>query len=153
MRDVDRTGLHEPDVAVDPGTFVEPPFVLGGVSAHHEHVSAAPGHQVGDVGMERCVPAEVASDEMTVQCDGRVTEHAVEFQRDPATLVAGWEREDPPVPSDAGRGIVAPQRMIAKVIEFLRLDVRQFDRPIVRQVHRAPTAVVEVPPRGPEKLA
>ena len=101
----------------------------------------------------RRVPAEVAADEMAVQRDGRVAEDAVEFERDPPTLVAGREREDAPVPSDAGRGIVAPQRMIAKVVELLRLDVRQFDRPVVRQVHGAPTAVVEVAARRPEELA
>src|SRR6185295_18228194 len=84
---------------------------------------------------------------------GRVAEHTVELDRDTASGVAGGNVEYAPVPADARRGIVAAERLASEVHELCAVLEWQLDRPVVRQIDRSPTAVVEPRARGREQPA
>ena len=144
VRHVHRVGLGEPHVPVDAHAFVEPALAERGVRPHHQHVPAAEGGQIGDVETERRIPAHRRIEVVAVEHDDGIAEHAVEFQRDAPAGIGGGQVEDAPVPADAGRRIIAAQRIRAVVGERARVFERQLDGPIVRQIDLLPGTVVEL---------
>ena len=157
-RDVQRIGLGQPDVAVDPGSFVKPAFAQGGIHPHAQHVLAAIVEKVGQIGGERGIAALVAGDEIAVDDHLCVAEHAIEFHHDALAKVVGRDLEHPTIPADAVLGPIAPQRLIAvrrrriaEILEIvrggrrvLRRPIRQVHRPIVRQIDSRPIGIVEI---------
>ena len=147
VRHVKRRGLLEPDVAIDPGAFVEPAFVLGCVHAHDERILAAVGQQIRHVEPERHVAAQVAAHEVAVEDHDAIAEDAVELDRDAAARVGPGDEERPAVPADARVGERAAERLRAVAVETAILVEGQIDRPVVRQIDggpgRGPGRVVE----------
>src|SRR6187402_3578624 len=84
---VHRIGLHQPDVAIDARTFVEPAFAERGIDAYSELGRRIGIDEIGDVDTEGCVAAGIAGDGIAVHEDDRVAEHAVEFEEDAAATV------------------------------------------------------------------
>lgn len=138
-----RARLRQPDVAVDARAFVPPALGRGRVDAHGDDVAAAVVQVVGDVDAEARVAARLAMQEVAVDPDDAVAEHAVELERDAPAACRRRERELAPVPADAVLRERAADRLRA-VWRAAAFAERQFHRPVVRQIDAAPRAVLEV---------
>ena len=140
--DVQRIGLGQPDVPVDARAFVEPAFELRRVDAHRQHVLAAVVGKVGDVVGEAGVAAFVAADDVAVDPDEAVAEHAVELDAEPLARVGAGDVELLAIPADAGGGIVATDGFAACAPSAFCVE-GQLDGPVVRQVELSPVKIDE----------
>ncbi len=127
-----RIGLGQPDVPIDPCSLVKPAIAEAGVHADEQKILAAKIHEVGKVEAERSVSVIVASNEISIQKHESAAKGSIEFHADTAPRIFFGNIEGPPVPADAGFGIAAPERLIAMALLFLVADKGQLDRPIVR---------------------
>ena len=133
--DVQRRGLRQPHVAVDARALVPPALDVGGVDAHRQHVLATVVRHIADVEVEARVAAAVVADAMPVQPHFAAAEDAVELEPQLAAEVFGGEIEPLAVPGNAARA-KAMADVPGRVIGLL-------DEPVVREVQRAPRAVIE----------
>jgi len=141
---VDRDGIgqDQPGVPVDAGALVPPSLIVGGIHAHRDHVRLVAIQQaVGDIGIERGVPAGVAGHGPAVDPHLRVGGHAVKKQHGALAGLIAAQRKGAAVPADAAG--LAVVRIGQQGVEFLRHD------PVVRQAHGLPARVVVQPPGGP----
>ena len=144
LAQVQRIGLGQPHVAIDARALVEPAVAEAGVHARHDVVLRAVAQKVRQVEAERRVAVVVAADEAAVHKDQHVAEGAVELDRDAPAQVAGRNLELAPVPAHAGLRIAAAEGLVAVRFLLLVAHKGQLDRPVVRQVQRAPLGVVEL---------
>ena len=139
---VDRSGLDQPHVPVDAGALIEPAVAQSRIHPDQQHVRSAGQGEIGQVEAERIVAAAVPADVVAIEDDHRFPVGAVELDRDPPAGIGGGQVEDAAVPAHAGLRVVAPQRVGALAGQRRVVLERQFDGPVVRQVHRLPVAVV-----------
>ena len=144
---VDRIRLHQPHVAVDSRALVEPAVARRGVHAHQQHIAAAGIGKIGDVEAEGIVAAAVAADVEAVEDHHGFAVGAVELDRDALARVRRGKLEDAAVPADAGRRIVAAERIEAFarqrgiVLErAARWPSRGADRPASSRCRRRPAS-------------
>ena len=147
-RDGHRLGFIEPDVPVDARALVEPSLEPARVHARGNRVLFAKADEIRDVRPERIVAAFVMADEPAVDVNRRVAERAVELQPDALAAVRLRQVERPAIPADARRGKPGPDRL-ETVAHVPRRVERQLDRPVVRQVDRAPGGIIEIGARRP----
>ena len=92
---------------------------------------------VRDVLAERVVAALVPSHEPAVDPDRRVAEHAVECQPDALAGILRRQVKRAAIPADAVLRKARPDRLEAVAAVGVLIE-RQFNRPVVRQIERAP---------------
>ncbi len=147
-----RRGLHQPHVAIEPRPLVRPRLAETHVTADDEHIVLARLGEIGDVDLERRIAALVGSHDEAVEDHDAVAHHPVELEQQPPPRIRRVEPDHTPIPADAGRWPHPPDRL--EPLERTRairlaprrpeLFERQVDRPVVRQRHRLPGAVVEL---------
>ena len=123
--------------------FIEPAVAKAGVHAHHQIVLAAVIQKVAHVEAKGRVPVIVAPNEISVQKHQRAAKSAVKLHRDAPSAVFFRNVEGAPVPAHAGLRIPSPQRLVAVRFLFVIAHKRQLNRPVVRQIERAPFRVVK----------
>ncbi len=136
-RDGHRRGLLQPGVAINARAFVEPALELRRVHLHGDDVALAELHHVRDVLAERVIAALVPAHDPAVDKNRRVAIHAIERQPDALAFIRLRQLERAAIPADAVRLEARPERPVAVVHVGVFVE-RQFNRPIVRQIHRAP---------------
>ena len=132
-------GLDQPHVPVDSAARVPPRGVLGIVEADRHHVALARLHVRRQVHAPRGIAVGPAAGELAVDPDGGVRHRAVDVEEDLAPGVGRMDVDGSPVPADTVER--QPSSPAAA-----RRGERPFDTPVVRQVERAPCAVVEIAP-------
>ena len=147
-RDGDRLGFIEPDVPVDARALVEPSLEPARVHARGNRVFFAKVDEIRDVRPEGIVAALVMADEPAVDVKRRVAKRAVELQPDALAAVRLRQVEGPAIPANARRGKSGADRLEA-VTHIRRRVEGQLDRPVVRQVDRAPCGIIEILARRP----
>ncbi len=137
MADVQPVHQGQPDVPVDAAAGVPPgvglPLV---VHSHRDHVHA-PNQVPGDVVGEADVAVGPFAQMNAVDPDVAVHVHAVELEPRIAITGTGRQAKGLPVPAGAGREVAHPA---AAGRIFPRSP---FDAPVMRQVERAPAAIIE----------
>ncbi|OQC28035.1 MAG: hypothetical protein BWX70_01994 [Verrucomicrobia bacterium ADurb.Bin070] len=136
MRDVDGVAARQRDLAVDAGAGIPARMVLARVSPHGHSVGATEGDKRRGVDAEAQVAVIPAAGAPPVDEDLRTGHDAVEIEVDAAAGVSGSRRENGTVPADAAPGKLA-RATVGVGVE------RPGDRPVVRDAHRLPGAVIE----------
>ena len=147
LSQVERIGLCQPYVPVDPGALVKPTVAKARVNANHNAVLRTHSEKIGNVEAERRVAIIVATDEAPVHEHEYVAKRPVELHRNPSAGVACRNVELAPVPPHACLGITPAQRLESMRQQRVVPNKRQLHRPVVGQVQRAPFRVVESHPR------
>ena len=142
-RDGHRRGLVQPHMPVNPRALVKPALELARVHLHRHEILPAEPHDVRDVLAETVVAALVPRHQPAVHPHRRVAEHAVERQPDTLAGIFLRQLERPAIPADAVLVKTRPHRLepVARVRRWVE---RQFNRPVMRQIQRAPRRVVEL---------
>ena len=143
MRDVQRMGRRQPDVAINPRALVKPPFGERCVQAHGQYVLLTVVREIRQVKPERGVAAEVFAQVVAVEDHHGAAKGAVKLNRDARARVRRRNVEHAPVPPDA-RLRISPAQWLGPMIRPKRVFEGKLNRPIVGQVNRFPTAVVEL---------
>src|SRR6185437_2397968 len=121
---VQRLRLRQPDMAINPGAFVEPTVAKAGVHAHHQVILAPIVQKIADVETERRVAVVVAANVISVEKDERIAKRSIEEQYRAAIAVCFGSLEDPAIPADAGFGILSAERLKAMALQALVPDER-----------------------------
>lgn len=129
-----RTG-EQTHMAVDARAGIPAGAPGFGVQADGHDIIAAPVHKGGEVYPERGIAIRMAAGLVAVDPHFGVGHRSVEIQIGPLSLLRGRQRELLAVPADA-----APGQFAGQTVEILAEGA--FDAPVVRQVQRAPAAVV-----------
>src|SRR5436305_5069742 len=139
-----RVGLSQPNVAINPRALVEPSVAKAGVHADDQKILSAEVCEISEVETEWSVAVVVASDEVSIQKYERAAKGSVELHANtpPGVFFAKIERT--PVPADARLRISAPERLIAMILLLFVAHEGQLYRPVMRQVQAAPLRIVEL---------
>lgn len=157
LRQMQRVGLVQPQMAVDAGAFVEPAFAQRGIHAHGDEVGLAVVEHFAEIDLEAAIAAGVAPDDVAVAEHDAVAEHTVEHQADAPAQIACGNLQRAPIPAHAGFRKAGAQRLVAvrsgQVLfgdggRDRFLPEGQGDRPVVRQIQQFPATVVEGELRG-----
>ena len=138
-----RRSLLQPNVAVDAGPFVEPPFFQRGIRPHAHHVPAAVIQVIAYLVFLPQVSARLAAAIESVYPHPRIAENAVETQDDTTAVVFLRHEEFLPVPTHAGFGVLPSNCLVTVAVARLRGE-RQVHDPIVGQCNFLPQRVFEV---------
>lgn len=144
VRDVDGVATRQRDLAVDAGAGIPARMVLARVGPHGHGVGAAEGDKGRGVHAETQVAVIPAAGAPPVDEDLRTGHDAVEIEVDAPAGVVGGGREDGAVPADAAPG------QLARAAVGVGTE-RPGDRPVVRDAHRLPGAVIEGGGRSVER--
>src|ERR1017187_2367986 len=146
-------GLREPHVTIDARTLVEPTVSKTRVHPRHDVVLLPIAQEICNVEAKWRVSIVVAADEAAIDKDQHAAKCAVKLDRNAAAQVAGRNVEFTAIPADAGFRVAAAEGFLPMGVQPLVAHKGQFDRPVVRQVKRAPLRVVELPFRSEEHTA
>src|SRR5450755_568919 len=102
MAEMQRVGLGEPHVAVNPCAFVKPTVAEAGVHADDDVILGSVVQKVGDIKTEGRVAVIVAAHEVSVDENKGVAKCAVESEGDAAAAIAGRNIKAPAVPAHTG---------------------------------------------------
>src|SRR5579872_4731024 len=80
MSQMERIGLRQPHVPINPCTFIEPAIAKAGVHAHDQLILTAIVKEIRDVEAEGRIAVVVAAHERSVQKYERAAERAIEFK-------------------------------------------------------------------------
>src|SRR5215831_17722128 len=130
-------------MSIDACALVEPAIAEARIHANHQIVLSAVVQEISQLEAERRVAVVVAADEISVKEDECAAEGAIELDRDTSAIILGGNVERAAIPSNAGFGIAASERLVAVAVLFFIPHKGQLNRPVVRQVERAPLRVVE----------
>ena len=144
-------------MAVDPRAFVEPAFAERRIDPHGNDVLAVAFasvivEEIVDLDAERCVAAVVATDDMAVHEDQTIPEYAIELEPHATPAIGRGDGDRAAIPADTVFGMCAADRLEPmrgdRVLGLLgcrrsRRCERQRHRPVVRDPHLLPAAVVE----------
>ena len=144
MCDVNWIRLAQPYMAIDARSFVPPPLTESSVHANNQDVLSAIVHKIAYVVAEWCVAASMSPEVNSIEHGDRVAEHAIEFDPDAAPCIGCGHVKNPAVPAYAGGWIIPSQWLITMAVELRDVFEIESHRPIVRNVNRAPLAVIEV---------
>ena len=140
VRDVDGSGLDQPDIAIDAAARIPAGGAFRVVKTNGDDVVRAEFERLCQIHAPGSIAVGPAARKMAVDPDGRVSHRAIHVQADAAALVRGGNLKMLAVPADA------PPRQLAGFAGILLFE-RPFDAPIMRQVQQPPLAVVEIAPR------
>ena len=150
---MNRVGLHQPHVPVDPRSLIKPAIAGSGVHANQQGVPAAGVREFGHVKAERIVSTAVAPNVKAVEDHHRFPVRAIELQGDALIRVGGGKLEDAAIPAYARRRVGPPQGVEALALQRGVVLERQLDRPIVGQIHAPPVAIVVRNVPGGKKIS
>ena len=136
-RDGHRRGLVQPDMAVNARALVEPALELARVHLHRYGVAAANARHIRDVRPERVITALVPDHFPAVDPDCGVSKRTVELQPETLARVGRRQVKRAPIPANAVAREARPDRLESVALIGGGIE-RQFNRPVVRQVERAP---------------
>src|ERR1035438_771509 len=145
MRDMNRCGLHQPDMAVNAAAFIEPALATGCISTNNERVFPAKVRVFCDVVIKAAVTAVVPAKTMTIEPDKAVAINTVEFNPQRSALVARRQIKRATIPADVSsflgiHGFLTMRDVSPRTIAFAE---RQLHHPVVWKIQRAPITVVE----------
>ena len=105
-------GMHravrvQPHVPIDTCAFVKPTFVLGSVYPYGNHIRLAKMHQIGNIVLYSCIPAEVLPYINAIYPTPTVSKNTVELQFDAFASFGFAEVKGFSIPTDTmlGEGI------------------------------------------------
>src|SRR3954469_7357801 len=131
-------------MAVDPRSLIKPTVTKTRVHADNQKILAAKVSEISHVERERSIAIVIAPDEIPVQKHQRAAKGSVEFDIDaPAGIFLG-QIEGAPIPANASLRIAPPQWFVAMTLLLFIANERQLDRPVMRQVERAPLRIIEL---------
>src|ERR1700722_9416699 len=144
MPEMQRVGLGQPHVPVDAGTFVKPAVPETRVHAHDQEILRAIFQKLSDIKAKRRIAVVVSSDEVAIEKNQGAAKRAVKLDRNAADGIFFRNIEGPAIPSHARFRIPSAQRLVAVSLQFIVADKWQFNRPVMRQIQRAPLRVVKL---------
>ena len=141
-------GYIQPHVPVEARALIEPPLEARGVHLHGDGVRFVETDHVRDVDPEGSVATLLMPHEPAVHEHQGVPERPIELKPDALARVRRREFELAAIPAGVRVRMVGANGF--ESVEFVGVLVeRQFHRPVVGQVHRAPEDVVELLGGGP----
>src|ERR1035441_9676870 len=144
LAQVQRVALGQPYMPVDARALVEPTVAKARFHANNQIVLAAVVDEVGQIEAERSIPVVVSANELSVEKDQRIAEPTVELNRHSTPAIAIRNLNRTAIPTHAGLRIAAAEWLVAVPLQRLVMHERQFHRPVMRKIQRAPLRVVEL---------
>ena len=137
-----RSSFHQPCVAIDACSLVEPALLQGSVGSHADQVVAAIVHVFRHVIYLCSIAARLHTHIESVKPYAGIAENAIELQVYVFAQVLRWDVDCFSVPAHTGLRILVTHHFVAMRMAGL-LGIRQRRYPVVRNVYLLPLRVVE----------